>query len=86
MPRYDAYAPQSSSLSPQKGWMISALTGSLVVHAGLVLWFHFQQIENFFTHYKDLEPGKWAKISHVGGYEDARRVILDSIEMAKNAQ
>jgi outer membrane protein OmpA-like peptidoglycan-associated protein len=47
MPRYDAYAPQSPSLSPQKGWVISALTGSLVVHAGLVLWFHFQQIENF---------------------------------------
>jgi outer membrane protein OmpA-like peptidoglycan-associated protein len=47
MPRYDAYAPQSPSLSPQKGWVISALTGSLVVHAGLVLWFHFQEIENF---------------------------------------
>src|SRR5689334_14354606 len=47
MPRYDAYAPQSPSLSPQKGWVISALTGSLLVHAGLVLWFHFQKIENF---------------------------------------
>lgn len=47
MPRYDAYAPQSHSLSPQKGWMISALTGSLVVHAGLALWFHFQELENF---------------------------------------
>lgn len=47
MPRYDAYAPQSHSLSPQKGWVISALTGSLVVHAGLALWFHFQTIENF---------------------------------------
>jgi outer membrane protein OmpA-like peptidoglycan-associated protein len=47
MPRYDAYAPQSPSLSPQKGWVISALTGSLVVHAGLLLWFHFQPLENF---------------------------------------
>lgn len=47
MPRYDAYAPQSPTLSPQKGWIISALTGSLVVHAGLALWFNFQRIENF---------------------------------------
>ncbi len=47
MPRYDAYVPQSPSLSPQKGWIISALTGSLVVHAGLFLFFHFKKLENF---------------------------------------
>ena len=23
-----------------------------------------RQIEHFFTHYKDLEPGKWVKVSH----------------------
>ena len=45
-----------------------------------------ERVKHFFTHYKDLEPGKWAKISHVGGYEDAKKVILDSIEMAKNAK
>jgi inorganic pyrophosphatase len=45
-----------------------------------------ERVKHFFTHYKDLEPGKWAKISHVGGYDDARKVILDSIEMAKNAE
>ena len=28
-----------------------------------------QQIEHFFTHYKDLEPGKWVKID---GWEDAQ--------------
>ena len=28
-----------------------------------------QQIEHFFTHYKDLEPGKWAKLN---GWGDAR--------------
>ena len=49
MARYDAYAPQTPSLSPEKGWAISALTGSLVVHAGLFLWFHFQKLENFST-------------------------------------
>ena len=47
MPRYDAYAPQSPTLSPQKGWVISALTGSLVVHAGLFIWFQFQELQNF---------------------------------------
>jgi outer membrane protein OmpA-like peptidoglycan-associated protein len=47
MPRYDAYAPQSPTLSPQKGWVISALTGSLVLHAGLFIWFQFQELENF---------------------------------------
>jgi len=26
-----------------------------------------ERVKHFFTHYKDLEPGKWAKISHVGG-------------------
>ena len=42
-----------------------------------------RQNEQYFTHYKDLEPGKWAKISHVGGVEEARTVILDSIERHK---
>ena len=42
-----------------------------------------QQIQHFFEHYKDLEPGKWVKI---GGWHDAataRRMIVDSIERAK---
>ena len=42
-----------------------------------------ERVKHFFTHYKDLEPGKWAKISHVGDVAEARRVILDSIERAK---
>ena len=45
-----------------------------------------ERVKHFFTHYKDLEPGKWAKISHVGGDEDAKKVILNSIEMATNAK
>lgn len=45
-----------------------------------------ERVKHFFTHYKDLEPGKWAKISHVGNAEEARRVILDSIERAKTAK
>jgi inorganic pyrophosphatase len=45
-----------------------------------------ERVKHFFTHYKDLEPNKWAKISHVGDAADARRVILDSIELAKTAK
>jgi inorganic pyrophosphatase len=44
-----------------------------------------QQIEHFFQHYKDLEPGKWVKIMGWGNAEDAKRVVLDSIERAKAA-
>ncbi len=68
MPRYDAYAPQSPTLSPQKGWVISALTGSLVVHAGLVLWFHFQQIENFGV--SDVPAPRTEVLQRVKIYED----------------
>ena len=45
-----------------------------------------ERVKHFFTHYKDLEPGKWAKISHVGDAAEARKVILDSIERAKSAK
>ena len=45
-----------------------------------------ERVKHFFTHYKDLEPGKWAKISHVGGVEEARTVIIDSIERAKTGK
>ena len=41
------------------------------------------QVQHFFEHYKDLEPGKWVKI---GGWHDsarARQMILDAIERAK---
>ena len=42
-----------------------------------------EQISHFFTHYKDLEPGKWVKISGWQGAEVARQEILKSIEAAK---
>ena len=38
-----------------------------------------QQIQHFFEHYKDLEPGKWVKVE---GWEDAaaaKQEILDSV-------
>ena len=43
-----------------------------------------QQIEHFFEHYKDLEPGKWVKI---GGWRDAevaRKLIVEAIDRAKS--
>jgi inorganic pyrophosphatase len=42
-----------------------------------------ERVKHFFTHYKDLEPGKWAKISHVGNAAEARQVIVDSIARFK---
>jgi inorganic pyrophosphatase len=45
-----------------------------------------QQIEHFFSHYKDLEPGKWVKIHHWGDDVEARRMILEAIERQKAAE
>ena len=43
-----------------------------------------QQVQHFFEHYKDLEPGKWVKM---GGWYDAataRRKIVEAIERANS--
>jgi inorganic pyrophosphatase len=45
-----------------------------------------QQIEHFFTHYKDLEPEKWVRVGTWGGKEDACRIISESIERARQAK
>ena len=42
-----------------------------------------QQIEHFFTHYKDLEPGKWAKLNGWGDEAEAKRIIMECVERAK---
>lgn len=38
-----------------------------------------QQIEHFFSHYKDLEPGKWVKLHGWGEAADARRIIEEGV-------
>lgn len=38
-----------------------------------------QQIQHFFEHYKDLEGGKWVKVTGWGDAEEARRYISESI-------
>ena len=44
-----------------------------------------QQIEHFFSHYKDLEPGKWAKLGGWGDRETAKRLIVEAIARAKQS-
>jgi len=41
------------------------------------------QIEHFFAHYKDLEPGKWVKVIGWGDAEEARRLIAEAITRAQ---
>ena len=42
-----------------------------------------QQIEHFFAHYKDLEPGKWVKLAGWGDAAEAKKLILEAYERAK---
>jgi inorganic pyrophosphatase len=42
-----------------------------------------QQIQHFFEHYKDLEPGKWVKVLRWGGADVAHQLILEGIARAK---
>ena len=42
-----------------------------------------QQIEHFFEHYKDLEPGKWVRIGDWQDAHTARRYISEAIDRAK---
>ena len=39
-----------------------------------------ERIGHFFEHYKDLEKGKWVKLDGWGGAEEAKQIILQSIE------
>jgi inorganic pyrophosphatase len=44
------------------------------------------QIQHFFEHYKDLEPGKWVKVLRWGDAAEAKELILKGIERAKAAK
>ena len=46
----------------------------------------WRQIEHFFTHYKDLEPGKWVKLKGWGDAAHAEKLITEAIERAKAAK
>jgi inorganic pyrophosphatase len=42
------------------------------------------QIRHFFEHYKDLEPDKWVRIQRWGDAAEAREMILQAIDRAKD--
>lgn len=44
------------------------------------------QIAHFFEHYKDLEPGKWVKISGWAGVKDAKLEINCGVKRYKSAK
>ena len=41
-----------------------------------------EQIQHFFEHYKDLEPGKWVKMLGWGDADEARKLISEAIVRA----
>jgi inorganic pyrophosphatase len=43
-----------------------------------------QQIQHFFEHYKDLEPGKWVKVLGWGDAAEAKQLIAEAIARAKH--
>jgi inorganic pyrophosphatase len=42
-----------------------------------------EQIEHFFSHYKDLEPKKWVKILGWRDAAEAHKLVLEGVERAK---
>ena len=44
-----------------------------------------KQIEHFFEHYKDLEPGKWVKLGDWRGVEQAKGLIEAAISRAQES-
>jgi inorganic pyrophosphatase len=45
-----------------------------------------EQIEHFFSHYKDLEHGKWVKVTGWADANRARQLIVEAIERAKRKE
>ena len=43
-----------------------------------------EQISHFFKHYKDLEKDKWVTIARWGTPDEAKKLILDGIQNAKD--
>lgn len=43
----------------------------------------WRQIEHFFSHYKDLEPGKWVRFDGWGDAAEARELISRAMDRAK---
>jgi inorganic pyrophosphatase len=39
-----------------------------------------EQIQHFFEHYKNFDPGKWVKLIGWGDMEEAKQLISDAIQ------
>ena len=44
-----------------------------------------EQVQHFFEHYKDLEPGKWVKMKGWGDAMEAKRLITEAIDRARTS-
>jgi inorganic pyrophosphatase len=44
------------------------------------------QIQHFFEHYKDLEPGKWVRVEGWSGPDEAKLEIVDGINRFQSAK
>jgi inorganic pyrophosphatase len=42
------------------------------------------QVQHFFAHYKDLEPGKWVKMQGWGDAAEAKQLIREATARVKN--
>jgi inorganic pyrophosphatase len=42
------------------------------------------ELLHFFSHYKDLEPGKWVKVGEWAGKDVAEKLIAEAIERYKH--
>src|SRR3954471_3348099 len=45
-----------------------------------------KQIEHFFAHYKDLEPGKWVRILRWGDAAEAKALIAEGVRRAQGSK
>jgi inorganic pyrophosphatase len=43
-----------------------------------------EQIQHFFEHYKDLEPGKWVKMIGWGDVQEAKQLIIEAIQRERH--
>lgn len=58
----------------------------LIIDLDDVSWILKRRIVHFFEHYKDLEPGKWVKITGWQGIVKAKALIVESLNRAQAAE
>ncbi len=63
MSRFDTYTPSHNVAPAERGWVISALVGSAILHAGLFTFFYFKQVDNFGQ--RDLPAAKKENVQRV---------------------